>query len=155
MRHARQIVEQGLAARAKAGIKIRQPLSSARVIGEALPSDFTELIADELNVKNITYIAGSALAVALDTEITSELAAEGNARELIRTINAMRKDAHLTPGDEITLAYHTESEELKKVFEKFSDELKKSIIANELVEKKNSGEVTDINGEKISLEIGI
>ena len=65
----------------------------------------------------------------------------------------MRKDAHLTPGDEITLAYHTESEELKKVFERFGDEIKKAVIAKELVEKKNQGETADINGEKMTIVI--
>ncbi|MBI2050921.1 MAG: class I tRNA ligase family protein [Parcubacteria group bacterium] len=152
MDRVRQIAEQGLAARAAAGIKIRQPLSSARVTGEALPNDATELIADELNVKNITYIAGDALAVALDTEITSELAALGRLRELVRAINSMRKEKGLTPGDAITLAYHTESKELLNVFEQYGDELKKSVIARELANKKNSGKAVEINGETVNIK---
>jgi len=145
-------VEQGLSARAEAGVKIRQPLSSARVTGEALPSYITELIADELNVKNITYLAGDALAVALDTEVTSELATLGHLRELVRTINSMRKKKGLTPGDAITLVYHTESGELRKVFEQYGDEFKKSVIAKELVNKKNSGEAVEVNGEAINIK---
>lgn len=153
MEDVRRVVEHGLAARAASGIKVRQPLSSARVTGEALSDDCTTLIKDELNVKNVTYIAGDALAVAFDTEITSELASEGNLRELSRAINAMRKKKGLTPGDEITLTYHTESAELKKVFDEFGDELKKSVMAKELVEKKNDGERVDVNGEKITIVI--
>ncbi|MDZ4221246.1 MAG: DUF5915 domain-containing protein, partial [Patescibacteria group bacterium] len=89
--------------------------------------------------------------VSLDTAITPELATEGNLRELVRTINGMRKNKGLTPGDIITLTYHTESDEIKKVFEQYREELKKSVIASKLVEEKNEGEHVDINGEKINI----
>ncbi|OJI07902.1 hypothetical protein BK004_00315 [bacterium CG10_46_32] len=153
MHTVRQIVELGLSARAEAGIKIRQPLSSARVSGPKLSDDFSELICDELNVKNVTFIQNSEHGVSLDTEITSELKTEGNVRELVRTINGMRKKKGLTPGDKITLTYHTTSSELKKVFDEYADELKKAVIAQELLEKKNNGETFDINGEKITITL--
>ena len=43
--------------------------------------------------------------VALDTEITPELALEGAARDVIRRINMMRKDAGLEVTDRIRLTY--------------------------------------------------
>jgi isoleucyl-tRNA synthetase len=43
--------------------------------------------------------------VALDTEITPELALEGTARDVIRRINVMRKDAGLEVTDRIRLTY--------------------------------------------------
>ena len=43
--------------------------------------------------------------VALDTEITPELALEGSARDVIRRINLMRKDAGLEVTDRIRLTY--------------------------------------------------
>ena len=152
MGQARRIVERGLSARAEAGIKIRQPLSSARVTGEKLADDVTELIRDELNVTSITYIKGDASAVAFDTEITSELATLGNLRELSRAINAMRKKRGLTPGDSITLTYHTSSSELKKVFGQHADELKRLVAAKEIKEGKG-GEEVEVNGEKMTIVI--
>jgi len=54
MSKVRKIVELGLAARAKAGIKVRQPLSSIVVNGSGeLPEELQELVRDEINVKRI------------------------------------------------------------------------------------------------------
>src|SRR5207244_2117203 len=45
------------------------------------------------------------LVVALDTRVTPELEVEGLARELIRRVNEMRKDAGLAIDDRIALRY--------------------------------------------------
>jgi isoleucyl-tRNA synthetase len=45
------------------------------------------------------------LVVALDTRVTPELAREGLARELIRRVNEMRRDAGLDVSDRIALRY--------------------------------------------------
>ena len=89
----------------------------------------------------------------MDVNITNELRLEGHLRELVRSINAMRKKQGLTPGDVVVLKYQTNSDELKKVFDKFKDELKKSVIAGELVEGGCDGEEIDVNGEKIVFAI--
>jgi len=51
------IVGLGRSARNTASMKNRQPLSRLFVQGEALPESYTALIADELNVKTVEYIA--------------------------------------------------------------------------------------------------
>ena len=48
--------------------------------------------------------------VAVDTEITPELAQEGYARDVVRHVNNMRKDAGLEISDRITLAYVAEDD---------------------------------------------
>ncbi|MBU2575849.1 isoleucine--tRNA ligase [Patescibacteria group bacterium] len=154
MQNVLQIVELGLAARAEAGIKIRQPLGMAKVFNKELSDDYASLIKDELNVKQVAFVKGENK-IELDTKITDELRIEGNLRELVRTINAMRKKQGLTPGDVVVLKYKTDSDELKKVFDQFEDELKKSVIASELVDGDIDGEKVDINGENINIEIGI
>jgi isoleucyl-tRNA synthetase len=45
------------------------------------------------------------LVVALDTRVTPELEAEGLARELVRKVNEMRRDAGLEISDRIALRY--------------------------------------------------
>jgi isoleucyl-tRNA synthetase len=49
-------VQLGRACRAAANIKVRQPLSTLYVKGAALPAAVTELIADELNVKEVAFV---------------------------------------------------------------------------------------------------
>ena len=152
MKSALKIVELGLSARAEQSIKIRQPLGMAKVSDKKLSDDYVELIKDELNVKQVKFIDGENK-VELDTQITDELRLEGYLRELVRSINSMRKKQGLTPGDKVTFEYTTSSKELKKVFDKYSDGLKKSVIASKLVEKENNGEELDINGETIKIQM--
>src|SRR3989339_570836 len=52
MELARKIVEMGLALRAEKSIKVRQPLSGL-FISEKLPKEYFNIIADELNVKEV------------------------------------------------------------------------------------------------------
>ncbi len=52
MSKTRKIVELGLAARAKAGIKVRQPLGEMAVNGSGdLPEELVDLVRDEINIK--------------------------------------------------------------------------------------------------------
>jgi isoleucyl-tRNA synthetase len=48
------------------------------------------------------------IVVALDTVITPELKAEGQAREVVRTIQQMRKDAGFQVSDRIYATYQTD-----------------------------------------------
>jgi len=91
----------------KAGIKVRQPLTKLRVnldseltklIERLTPSrwhdELTQLIRDELNVKQIIFKKGKReLAVELDAKITPALKEEGDVRELIHQIQQLRRQA--------------------------------------------------------------
>jgi len=150
----RQVVELGLAKRAEVKIKIRQPLSELRVTGYELQKDYLDLIKDELNVKNIACKKGSGeLSVELDTNLTDDLKAEGILRELTRTINGLRKDAGLTIDDFIKLEYNTIDEQISRVFEKYSVELKKAVLAKEISQSDESLEKVKINDSEVGLKI--
>lgn len=97
MSMAREIVTKALEQRTKAGIKVRQPI--ARITGPAVTSDMQKIIIDEVNAK--VYLIGEE--VVLDTIITPELKAEGEARELIRAVQDLRKQTGLMPADVISL----------------------------------------------------
>jgi isoleucyl-tRNA synthetase len=125
MRTVREIVSSGLEARAKANIKVRQPLRSLDVRGrEPLGSEYEALILDEINVKEIRFVKEDAAETAfgrspdadafrgieLDTKITPELRAEGMRRDLVRLIQAFRKEQNLTVSDRPTLTVATSKE---------------------------------------------
>ena len=99
----REIVAQALAERAKAGIKVRQPLASLEIPNSQFQNskDLLDLIREEVNVKKITF--GKSLK--LDTKITPELKEEGIIREIIRNVQEMRKKANLKPKDRIKVWY--------------------------------------------------
>jgi isoleucyl-tRNA synthetase len=105
MARMRRLVENGLAAREQAAIKVRQPLSTATVRGARFDPELEAIFADELNVKSVAYApkAGQFEDVVLDTTITDELLLEGIAREVSRAVNELRKKAGLAVDDRIVL----------------------------------------------------
>lgn len=149
---AREVVELGLAARAEAGIKIRQPLGAIYIGDLVLFDGLADVIADELNVKKVEKGAGDGVAkqtkdvmVTLSTVITEELKKEGLLREIVRTINQIRKEQKLTISDKVTVKYSTADALLKSVFVDYLQEIKKSVLADE-VEEAVGGEEKEIDG---------
>jgi isoleucyl-tRNA synthetase len=111
MAQVRQFITTGLAIRKDQGIKVRQPLASMTVpLAKPLPDDLADLMREELNVKQLIYDA--ALPVALDTTIGSELRAEGYAREIMRAIQDMRKEAGLSVGDKASCQWESGSDDI-------------------------------------------
>ncbi|HLC89863.1 MAG TPA: isoleucine--tRNA ligase [Patescibacteria group bacterium] len=125
MELARKIVYDCLTARAEAKIKIRQPLRCyVTKAAKKLNSDLIEIIKDELNIKELKFGKTNQL----DTEITAELKSEGNAREIIRQINQLRKEQDLTIKDKIVIYYSG----LDEIFEQFAEEIKKATMAGDV-----------------------
>ena len=88
-------------------------------------------------------------------EITEDLKVEGAVRELVRSINDLRKKAGFSIGDTIKVSWSSDGEVINKVFAstEFVKELQQSTITNEFVKQGNAGKETEINGEKIKLAI--
>jgi len=125
MAETRKIVSSGLELRAKANIKVRQPLQELRIKNKELSEEYLPLIADELNVKKVSVGVSQDEEVALDMNITPELKEEGTLRELVRNIQEMRKKMGLNTQDKVSLRVSTDSAG-KEFVKKFETELKKS-----------------------------
>ncbi|MGI8608812.1 MAG: isoleucine--tRNA ligase [Candidatus Dormibacteria bacterium] len=109
MTRARRIVELGHKQRDRTGLKVRQPLAGASVPGPALSPELEAIVLDELNLKSLQYHQHDH-EVELDTEITPALRREGLARELVRRIQGMRKDAGFNVEDRINVSWRAEGE---------------------------------------------
>jgi isoleucyl-tRNA synthetase len=135
MSFARQIITEGLAQRAEAGIKVRQPLQSVNVYDKnnRLSAEFEEIIREELNVKSIQIRHSIELETGtehleeiknkdndvsdwttaiLDLNITSELRQEGLMREIVRNVQQARKLAGLEVDDRINLKLDSSAHEI-------------------------------------------
>jgi isoleucyl-tRNA synthetase len=99
MTEVRRLASLGLAARVEAKIKVRQPLASMK-IGVNLGEEFNKILAEEVNVKKIIFVAKQK-DVALDTVITPALREEGLLREVARMFQELRQKAGLEPKDKI------------------------------------------------------
>ncbi len=127
METLRGYVNEGLSLRAKAGIKVRQPLASVTVPSLGQHIEYEPILIDELNVK--TVIVGEQ--VIIDQQITPELRAEGLAREVIRYVQNARKEAGLNVDDRISLSIDTGDKTLTEAIEAFRDEIYKETLAED------------------------
>ena len=104
-----------------------------------------ELGAGDLEIQS-EGIAGwevgqqAGVTVALDTQISDELLAEGLAREAVKRIQNLRKDADFDVTDRIAIAYHG-SDPIVDAIARYADWIRNETLALELDEAKQpSGE---------------
>ncbi len=141
MQKTRQIVTEALSLRAKKGIKVRQPLSQL-TITEKIPTEFLELIRNQVNVKEIKR----GKKIELETTLTEELRTEGIIREIIRHIQQMRKKAGFEPDDDILVRFSGEGF-LNRVLTENKKEILDEIRAEEFREGDKPKTVFDIEKE--------
>jgi isoleucyl-tRNA synthetase len=162
MARTREIIEQGLALRMFKGddqqqIKVRQPLSTLTYSGEILEDFYANIIAEEVNVKAIVNDPNSEVAVVLDKVITPELRKEGLAREVIRYVQAARKNAGLNIDDRIDLTLVAE-DSLADAIDDYADVIGSETLAEKIHAKTFEDEVANLETfeiEKMPLGISL
>jgi isoleucyl-tRNA synthetase len=143
METVRGYVNEALSLRAKAGLKVRQPLASVTVPSLGEHVDFVSILTDEVNVKEVK----TGDAVKTDETLTPELKREGLMREVIRYVQAARKDAGLNVDDRIKLSFATDNSELNKAIYEFRDTIAQEVL--QVDEMGTSGSFAYKSGVKI------
>ncbi|HBY98418.1 MAG TPA: isoleucine--tRNA ligase, partial [Chloroflexi bacterium] len=94
--------------------------------------------------------------VAVDTELTPELIQEGYARDLVRTINTLRKDAGLALDDRIHVTYQADGETGAAV-NAFADYIQRETLALSLTPGAPDGaqaqQTLKLGGEQVQVAI--
>ncbi len=149
MNQARLAITEGLAIRARAGIKVRQPLSKITI--PELPEMYIDIIAEELNVKEVIW--GKQLN--LDLKITPKLKSEGLAREIIRQIQSARKIADLQVDDRIALVLLTDNSEIQAAMQEHEDAIKHETLAVRIETKGNGTHKSEvkIDGHDLTIRL--
>jgi len=149
METARAMITVGLELREKSKIKVRQPLQYFATHRKALADDLVEIIKDELNVKEVRFGVEGPDQISL--KITSELALEGHAREIVREIQILRKESGFDITDRIKLIWGSDAEEIKQTFAQFGDYIKTEVLASEIGE--GEGAAHTVNGFVVKLGV--
>ncbi|MBU1092130.1 isoleucine--tRNA ligase [Patescibacteria group bacterium] len=151
MKRTREIVELGHHLREEAKIKVRQPLSELKLTQTKLPTALTDIALDELNVKKLSFGANKD---ELDTDITPDLEKEGVAREIVRAVQALRKNTGLDVADRIVLTYESDDNLIKATFAEWADYIKGEVLAVEIsAGVKDKIDKIIINGYPICLNL--
>jgi isoleucyl-tRNA synthetase len=165
----------GRAARAKANIKVRQPLAKVlvKVRTEAEKASLERMasqVLEELNVKELCVVDSlpvdehrdwpvveeGGIAVMMDTEITRELADEGLARELVHRLQNLRKQAGFDIADYIE-TYYEGGPAVQRVMVKFEQYIKQETLSRKLAQGPSPegafSKSQVIEGEKVTLAV--
>jgi isoleucyl-tRNA synthetase len=126
MKIVRGIVEKGHSKRKESNLKLRQPLFKVSYsAANKLSEELEQIVAEELNVKQVVFKKQSEEVEAeLDTEITPELAKEGEAREIIRNVQKMRKEQNLTLKDKIEVSLPDWPKEFEEMIMRLTNAVK-------------------------------
>ena len=174
----RSFVATGLAKRAAAKIKVRQPLQSAKINNsyeKFLSGDLQQIIKDELNIKELVFVehkggvdinksflenlqAGNFGQVTphieLNTKITDSLKKEGVAREVIRNVQNARKNAGLNVEDRIKLNISSDSKKITRAVSKFRDIIfTETLATGELKEEGRYSETVKVEGQEVKISL--
>ncbi len=155
---ARAVVNEGLSQRSKSQLKVRQPLQSVHVDGgeDLGPREtvYTDVLKEELNVKEVVWNSSGEYKVTLDTEITDELRSEGLAREIVRHVQAARKQAGLEVDDRINLELITEADSVKLAIKRHADYITNETLTVDMVTVVNGFETLQkVDGQELSIKL--
>jgi isoleucyl-tRNA synthetase len=156
MSEVKNIVNLILGERMGSGIKVKQPLLSAKIKGGIFKIEknteenkkLLDLIKDEVNIKEIIFDNKMSDLIFLNTNITEELREEGIMREIVRAVQAERKNQNLVPQDKIFVELFLANLE-KEIVEKNKEFFLKEFRAEEILLGETDDNIKKINIKKI------
>ena len=174
MARTRELINNGLSLRMKKdehqeSIKVRQPLQCAAYAGVKLTDYYEQIMAEELNVKEIRWIESldEHLAdydvtegvikpeswVEISKHLTPELKREGLMREVIRHVQSVRKKAGLQVDDRIELNVTSNDAEITRAIDEFTDTIAAETLAVTLGSMADDMERHDVTVDGKPVEI--
>ncbi len=139
-----------VAKKVKAQLNIDLEFDAQRV---SLESD--EVLVDLKPKPDFVVIENDGSLIGLDTKLTDELLSEGLARDLVRQIQELRKEANFEMNDRIEL-YYEGPEKVKSAFEKHEDYIKTETLSLDISETMPSdvfSKEIKLAGDKIKLGV--
>lgn len=115
-----------------------------------------EVEVKQKSAEGFTIAEEGGYLAALDTRLTEELVLEGLAREVVRRVQTLRKEADFNIDDKIVVRY-VASEKLSKAIDSFADYIRTETLSDKLEAKKPSdgffNKEESFEGETLSLGV--
>ena len=87
-----------------------------------------------------------------DTELTEDLILEGLAREFVRKVQSLRKDADFVITDHIKVIYNG-SDKIRLMLDKYYDYVMGEVLGNELIYNQDLTFDDELNDEKVVIKV--
>jgi isoleucyl-tRNA synthetase len=138
-----------------ASVQAGQPVA-LEVEGQHVELAPNEILVQTQPAEGLAVAADVLYTVAVDANLTPELRVEGLAREIVRRVQAMRKDAGFDISDRIATYYQAESD-LSQVFISWGDYIKAETLSTRLMSgEPPAGAYTEdhnLDGQKLKLGV--
>ena len=122
---------------------------SVEVMGEEVTAD--DLVVARRPLPGVAVASDDLLSVALDTTLTPQLEREGLAREVVKLVQGLRRDAGLEVSDRITLRWSSDAPEMRAVFAEHGGWIAGEVLAESVVE--GAGDAFDAAGVAVNLSV--
>jgi isoleucyl-tRNA synthetase len=135
------------------GSELRHQLDSqgwVEVAGERLSAEEVTLRATHHEAFALTEEGG--WAVALDLELDEALRTEGVARDLVRSLNDLRKEIGLAIADRVKLGIAA-SDDLWQVIEEHRDYIMREVLALDLERRSQAAHRIELDGDAVQVDL--
>jgi isoleucyl-tRNA synthetase len=131
----RKICEQAHAQRKVHEIAVKQPLASLTIeinnsLGLEKSTDLLQLIKEELNIEDVRFVHADQFSAEIDTKLTVDLIKKREAREIIRQIQQLRKDAGCKLDQVVNVT-------LPSWPKKYEDQIKQKTLVDKITKGKH------------------
>ena len=159
-KHGREFTKIGAAIKELGAVDAAK-LAADESVNVMVDNKPVEVLPEEVELKSVprddySVIEEQDMLVGVYTVISEELRGEGLARDVVRRIQSLRKDADFDIDDQIT-TYYTGSPEVEAVFGEESEYIKVETLSDELVkgEAPDGAAVQEFEIDGLSLKLGL
>lgn len=92
------------------------------------------------------------VSVVLDTHLTPELILEGLAREFVRTVQSLRKEADFVITDHINVYYNGDSD-IDEMFDKYKDYIMGEVLGDKLIKDTSLSDKYELNSSSAFIKV--
>lgn len=132
--------------------KIKAGYFKMNFLGEEIDVTEDMILTTLKNKKGYCAASNGKTSIVLDTSLTEDLILEGLAREVVRKVQNLRKEADFVITDHINLYYHGD-EMFDKMLASYDEYIKNETLADSLVEDQNIEKDMELNDIVVGLRV--
>lgn len=132
--------------------KIKAGYFKMNFLGEEIDVTEDMILTTLKNKKGYCAASNGKTSIVIDTSLTEDLILEGLAREVVRKVQSLRKEADFVITDHINLYYHGD-EMFDKMLASYDEYIKNETLADSLLEDQNIEKDMELNDIVVGLRV--